>query len=76
MHVVTASRMLGQLSLVNPHLAYRHDLVWTRSKWCYVLFDPLRRSSVRLFCLLLRLKDADGQSHVLPHLHHVILDKS
>jgi hypothetical protein len=25
--------MLGLLSLVNPHLAYRHDLEWTRSKW-------------------------------------------
>src|SRR2546425_3224494 len=67
---------LSLLYLTEPHLTYRHDLVWASSKRCHVLFDPLGGSSGRLFCLLLRLKQTDGQCDVLPNLHPDILDKA
>src|SRR2546429_9180432 len=67
---------LSLLCLAEPHLTYPHDLVWASSKRCHVLFDPLGGSSGRLFYLLLRLKQTDGQCDVLPNLHPDILDKT
>src|SRR5438132_10960763 len=56
---------LSLLYLTEPHLTYRHDLVWASSKRCHVLFDPLGGSSGRLFCLLLPLTHHAGPWWVL-----------
>ena len=67
---------LSILSLAEPHLTYRHNLGWASSEWYDVLLDPVCGSPVCFFCLLLRLKESDGYSYILPNLHQNKLNKS